>query len=100
MIRIIWRFRVRKGLEAEFQGRYSASGDWARLFGKGEGYQGSLLMQDTGDPSRYVVIDLWRDAASFDAFKQAHTAEYAALDQECEALTESEVHLGTFEDLR
>ena len=100
MIRIIWRFRVRKGMEAEFQDRYSPSGAWARLFAKGEGYQGTILMRDTADASRYVVIDLWRDAASFAAFKQAHEAEYASLDMDCEALTESEVHLGTFEDLR
>ena len=100
MIRILWRFRVRSGMEAEFQDRYSASGAWARLFAKSDGYQGSTLMQDTADPSRFVVIDLWRDAASFDAFKQAHGAEYAALDKECEALSESEVHLGTFQDLR
>ena len=99
MIRIVWRFRVRKGMEAEFQSRYSSSGEWARLFARGDGYQGTSLMRDAADPSRYMVIDLWRDAASFDAFKQAHEAEYAMLDKDCEALTESEVHLGTFEDL-
>ena len=99
MIRIMWRFRVRKDMEAEFQSRYSPSGAWARLFAKGDGYRGSTLMQDMADPSRYVVIDLWRDAASFEAFKQAHETEYATLDKDCEALTESEVHLGTFEDL-
>jgi quinol monooxygenase YgiN len=57
-------------------------------------------MRDTADSSRYLVIDLWRDAACFDAFKQAHAAEYAILDKDCEALTEAEVHIGTFEDLR
>jgi heme-degrading monooxygenase HmoA len=100
LIRIVWRFRVRPGLEPEFESRYSSSGAWARLFAKGDGYLGSSLMRDTADPSRYVVIDLWRDGPSFEAFRKTNAAEYDSLDKDCEALTESEVHLGTFEDLR
>ena len=99
MIRIVWEFRVRTGMEPEFERRYSSTGDWARLFAKGEGYQGSTLMRDAQDQRRYLVIDVWRDAASFAAFKQQHADAYAALDKECEALTESEVPIGTFEIL-
>ena len=43
------------------------------------------------------MIDAWRDAASLAAFKQAHGPEYARLDAECEALTEDEIYIGTFE---
>lgn len=99
MIHIVWEFRARAGMEREFERRYSSTGDWARLFAKGDGYQGSTLLRDAQDPRRYLVTDVWRDAASFAAFKQEHAAAYAALDKECEALTESEVHIGTFEIL-
>ena len=85
MIRIVWEFRVRKGMEREFESRYSSYGAWARLFAKSDGYGGTTLM---------------RDAASFAAFKQAQGNEYAALDKDCEALTEAEVHVGTFETFR
>jgi len=97
VIRVVWEFRVRKGMKAEFERRYSTAGSWARLFAKSEGYQGTTLMRATKDPGRYLVTDAWRDAESLAAFKQAHGAEYDALDKECEALTEAEVYLGTFE---
>jgi heme-degrading monooxygenase HmoA len=98
LILVIWEFRVRQGMEPEFERRYSSSGAWARLFAKGsEGYEGTRLIRDSADPRRYVAIDSWRDAASLARFKQAYAAEYAALDAECEMLTEAEVHIGTFE---
>ena len=100
MIRVVWEFRVRKGMEAEFESRYSSYGAWARLFAKSDGYGGTTLLRDPAEARRYLVIDLWRDAAALAAFKQAHAAEYAALDEDCESLTESEVHVGTFEPLR
>jgi heme-degrading monooxygenase HmoA len=99
LIHIVWEFRVRKGMEPEFERRYSAEGTWARLFAKGEGFEGTTLMRDAADPSRYLVIDAWRDAGCFARFKQACGAEYVALDKCCEALTEAETHFGTFESL-
>ena len=100
MIHVVWQFRLRAGMEREFEGRYSSTGDWARLFARGEGYLGTTLMRDAADRRLYLVIDAWRDAASLAAFKQAHAAEYAALDKDCERLTEREIHVGTFEPLR
>jgi heme-degrading monooxygenase HmoA len=99
LIHIVWEFRVRRGMEPEFERRYSSSGAWARLFAQGGGYEGTELMRDAADPSRYLVIDAWRDAASFAAFKQAHAAAYSTLDEECATLTAAEVHIGTFEGL-
>lgn len=100
MIRNVWEFRVRKGMEPEFESRYSSYGAWARLFAKSDGYGGTTLMRDPAEPGRYLVVDLWLDAASFAAFKRDHADEYAALDKDCESLTESEVPIGTFETFR
>jgi heme-degrading monooxygenase HmoA len=99
VIRVVWEFRVRKGKEAEFESRYSIFGSWARLFARFDGYAGTTLIRDAKDPRRYLVTDVWRDAESLAAFEQAHGAEYDALDKECEALTEAEVELGTFQVL-
>ena len=99
MIHVVWEFRVREGMEPEFERRYSATGDWARLFGRADGYAGTTLMRDPADAQRYLVIDVWRDAACLARFKQAYAVEYAALDKECEALTEAEIPLGTFDHL-
>jgi heme-degrading monooxygenase HmoA len=99
VIQIVWEFRVRPGMEAEFERRYAPSGDWARLFAKAEGFLGTTLLRDPADPGRYVSIDAWADEGRFAAFKRVHAAAYAALDRECEALTESEVRIGSFEAL-
>jgi len=99
VIQIVWEFRVKAGREREFEERYSPAGDWARLFARSDGYRGTTLLKDTGRPGRYLVIDAWRDAPAFAAFKEAHGAAYAALDKECEALTEAEVPIGTFQPL-
>jgi heme-degrading monooxygenase HmoA len=100
LIHVVWEFRVRAGMEREFERRYSSTGDWARLFAESEGYEGTTLVRDTRVWGRYLVTDTWRDAESLAAFKQAYGAEYDALDKECQALTEEEIDLGTFEALR
>ena len=100
MIHVVWQFRARAGMEREFEGRYSSTGDWARLFARVEGYLGTTLMRNPADRRLYLVIDAWRDAESLASFKQAYGAEYDALDKECQALTEDEIDLGTFEALR
>jgi heme-degrading monooxygenase HmoA len=99
LIHVVWEFRVREGMEPEFERRYSSTGAWALLFGRGDGYEGTELMKDAAQPRRYVVVDAWRDAACLARFKQDHAAEYAELDKDCESLTEAEIHLGTFEAL-
>ncbi|MGH9580207.1 MAG: hypothetical protein ACRD2R_04370, partial [Terriglobales bacterium] len=59
-------------------------------------YHGTTLLLDTGDPGRYLTLDAWDDDASFREFKEEFAAEYAALDQDFERLTEAERCLGHF----
>ena len=99
MIRIVWEFRVGEGAARAFEERYSPRGPWARLFARAGGYERTVLLRDDVDPGRYLTIDVWRDDASFDAFRRDFAAEYQALDRESEALTESERCLGRFTDL-
>ncbi len=88
---IIWDFSVRPGKEAVFERKYGPDGDWARLFASSPDFRGTELLMSTGTPRRYITVDRWTSAASFASFYKAHHAEYAALDAECEPLTESEV---------
>jgi len=80
--RIVWDFRPAPGREAEFLAAYGEDGAWVRLFRRGEGYLGTSLQPLAGAPGT------WRTA--YQAFRQQHASEYAALDAECEALTEFE----------
>ena len=97
MLIIIWEFRVKAGREAEFERRYGPEGDWAQLFRRSRAYRGTELLRDTAEPGRYLTLDRWQSAEAFEEFKRSNAEDYAALDRECEALTESELCLGWFE---
>lgn len=91
-----WAFQVPPDQEAAFRAAYGSSGDWARLFRRGEGYLGTTLLQDTERSGRYLTLDRWASAEAHDAFLARHRAEYEALDRRCERFTENEQNLGTF----
>ena len=97
MIQIVWEFRVAPKHRAEFERHYGATGVWAEFFRRDPAYRVTHLLRDLADPSRYLTIDLWDDWNPYQAFRAAYRQEYAALDQQMEALTESERELGVFE---
>jgi heme-degrading monooxygenase HmoA len=96
---LVWEYRVPAASAAEFERRYGPDGDWAQLFRRGAGYLGTQLLRDAGEPGRYVTCDRWRRLADFAAFKATFGAQYAALDAQCDALTEEERALGQFVEL-
>jgi hypothetical protein len=91
---IVWEFLVKSGREGEFEDVYGARGAWARLFAKSPDHVGTELLRDTTTPNRYLTIDRWKAAGSFGEFREAHRAEYEALDARCEGLTEREAKVG------
>jgi heme-degrading monooxygenase HmoA len=92
----IWQFRPHPDKVPEFQSVYGSRGAWATLFRRSPGFVGTELLQSTSDPNLYVTVDRWEDAASWDAFKQTFSEEYASLDDRCESLTVNESEIGTF----
>ena len=96
MIQIVWVFEAQPGRLAEFERAYGVNGDWARLFRKAEGYIETVLLGDSENSDRFLVIDRWRDLASFEAFKRRHQAAYDELDHHCEGITLRETRIGMF----
>jgi hypothetical protein len=94
---IVWEFRVKPESIAEFERVYGPEGSWARLFRRSADYEGTELLRDRGRAGRYLTIDRWTSHEALRKFKQEFAAEYAALDKECEQLTETELRLGDFE---
>lgn len=92
----IWEFRVPESVRDVFLLHYGPEGSWARLFALGEGYLGTELLQDGAEPSRFLTLDRWRSRGDFETFKARYAAQYEELDERCEALTESEHHIGWF----
>ena len=99
MLHILWEYRVSVGKRSDFERHYNSKGTWAELFRRDPGYRGTTLLRDPEDSTRYLTLDVWDAAASFHRFKKDFAAEYAAMDRQMEALTESERHLGNFESL-
>jgi 8-oxo-dGTP diphosphatase len=93
---ILWEFRVRRGSEPAFEAAYGSEGDWAVLFRRAPGYLGTELLR-APETGRYVTIDRWVSSAAFDAFRDAHRADYEDLDRRCEDLTIAETPLGKFD---
>ena len=98
MYAIVWEYEVRTEQAAAFEALYGPDGDWARLFGRADGYVETRLFRDTARPMRYLTIDRWLSRAAYEAFALASGPAYAALDRRGEALTVREHRLGTFGD--
>jgi hypothetical protein len=55
------------------------------------------LSHDSKQPLRYLTLDFWVSCEAYERFREASKTEYAAIDRECEELTESETEVGSFE---
>jgi len=93
----LWEFFVPQDCQSDFEKAYGPEGAWVQLFRRSVGHLGSELIRDLDRPGRYVTLDHWTSRDAFHNFKREHADEYAAIDQQCERLTEREVFLGAFE---
>jgi len=89
----VWRYEVVPGREAEFERAYSSAGDWARLFARSEGFQGTRLYRDVERPGAYLTVDLFEGDEAWARFLEAYGAAYEDLDRRCSALTVSQSEL-------
>ena len=95
-IAILWVFTVRPDQAEAFEAAYGPRGSWAALFGQSPGFLGTELWRDAAI-GRYHTVDRWVSRSACEAFHAAKGEDYAALDRACEALTETEACLGTFD---
>jgi heme-degrading monooxygenase HmoA len=93
----IWKFRPHEGREAEFEGAYSSTGDWAQLFRNAPGFQGTTLLRPSKPSGWWLTIDRWDDQANFEAFTDVFGEQYRSLDAELEGIAGEEQFVGTFE---
>lgn len=94
---IVWEFRIRPGVEAEFVEKYGPEGAWARFFRRSDGYIRTELVRDVTVGRRYLTLDYWKSEEEFKRFQEENLAEYERLDKQFEGLTEQEVRLGAFQ---
>jgi heme-degrading monooxygenase HmoA len=94
---IIWEYRVKAEYVARFEEIYARGGAWTKLFQNSEGYLETELLRDPGDPYRYITIDRWTTTEEYETFLSQWKTEYAAVDAQCEDLTEREILCGRLE---
>lgn len=86
----IWEYMVRLECAEAFEKAYGSEGDWVRLFRRAEGYVSTELFRDASNERRYLTVDTWDSAESWEAFRRDFADEFEAIDARCEELTEDE----------
>ena len=96
MIEIIWEFVVTEEAQGQFELAYGPGGAWSKLFAKSPGFRGTTLLNDTKNPRRYLVIDLWDTLAQRETILTERKDEYADLNADFAEWTESKTEVGIF----
>jgi heme-degrading monooxygenase HmoA len=93
----LWEFEVKPGCEKRFEKVYGPEGAWARLFRNDTHYYQTRLVRDSLRDGVYLTMDFWESREAYEGFMAEHRAEYAAIDEASETLTEGERRVGWFE---
>jgi heme-degrading monooxygenase HmoA len=89
----VWEYDVPEESRAEFERRYAADGDWARLFASSAGFHGTELFTSLSVPGRYLTVDRFADEEAWRSFLREHEDAYHRLDLATESLTTDEREL-------
>jgi len=84
----VWEYKVQARDVDAFLTAYGASGAWAQLFARAEGYAGTRLFRDVDRAGRFLTVDRWADAASWEAFLGHWASDYRELDQRLRGLAD------------
>lgn len=95
----VWRLRCKPGKEKEFEELYGPGGLWAALFHESRAYHGTIVLRSQREPLQFTLIDFWTHRDDYDALRQDRREPYDALDRAGAELTESEEHVGWFDDV-
>ena len=93
----VWEYIVDADHVEQFLAAYGPEGEWVQLFRGREGYVRTELLRDRGNPLKFMTIDYWATAGSWQTFRREMAGEFEALDKKCEAYTVHEKQLGLFE---
>jgi heme-degrading monooxygenase HmoA len=97
VIALVFSYEAR--VPEEFERVYGPNGEWAEFFRRGKGYIGTELLRDVEVPGRYLVVDRWESAESYNAFVAEHRDEYMRRVDDTTHHYEQELRFGTFENV-
>ena len=82
----VWEYEVPADRVDGFVAAYGPTGDWARLFARGDGFVRTELYRSAGSPTRFITVDRWRSKAAWQEFIDRWGLAYADLDAAMEPL--------------
>ncbi len=97
MIEVFYRYRVHPAQARAFEHAYGAAGSWVALFAKEAGFVRTRLFRHRSEPTVYLTVDVWRDKAAWDRFREENADEYARLGRRLRLLFLEEHLLGYYE---
>ncbi|NQX81391.1 MAG: hypothetical protein HRT66_05280 [Flavobacteriaceae bacterium] len=93
---VVWKYKVKKENQIEFEFEYGKEGTWVKLFRTSDNYKGSSLHKNSGD---YILIDTWSDKQSYDNFINLNSDKYENLSFKLEKTYDTEGEIGGFDDV-
>ena len=91
----VWKYRVHLEYVDAFERAYGPEGDWALLFDRSPGFEGTRLFRDCSDGAIFVTVDTWSDKSHWDLFIGRWKTEYYRLDETLAYLTIEDYELLT-----
>ena len=96
MVEIVWEFIVKDGAQGKFELVFGPGGAWGNLYAPCLGFRGTTVMRDTGDPRRYLAVEVWDTEVQRDASHVGNKTQAAVLETTLDQLTVSRTEIGTF----
>lgn len=96
MIELVRELVVRPENQDQFELLFGRGGAWGRLFSASPGFRGTTVLHDTNNSGRYLLIDIWDTVAQQEQALREHADEYAKLNADLEAWTETRREVGVF----
>ena len=93
----LWEYEVKPGSEERFEKAYGPDGEWVKLFRRDANYRETRLVRDAVRPEIYMTLDFWSSRETYEEFMAEHRAEYKAVDEATEDLTNNERRVGWYE---
>lgn len=93
---IIWEYQVPLSNRKKFKLAYGPDGSWNKLFAISQHYMGSDLLNHDQREELFILIDNWKDEASYLDFLETHRIAYDQLSLQCGTLYSSEKKIGAF----
>jgi hypothetical protein len=96
MIQFIWEFVVKEAAQGQFELTFGPGGAWSNLCARSQGFRGAMLLRDTHNPRRYLVVELWDTQDQRDRMLIERQGDYSQLEASFDDWTVSRTEVGTF----